>query len=225
MLCETLFVGKRWWFLSTSHYFRRLLAGECCIHALLAKVSHSLSKQPIMFQLCIVTVLINFLNMCYIVMSVVSVWICSWHLFCKHSLNKLWRFIDPWKSGVLCSVQSGLELWPFYLYLHGAGIKVVCHHALSLGFCFILFCYLGEVGTLYTLNLCSWVQHFECSSYGTFFNILKIYLFLFHVYGCFAWMYVCAPCVCVWYHQRPEEDKGPLGLELQLAVSHHVWVL
>lgn len=41
--------------------FLRLLAGECCVHTLLAIVSHSLSKQSII-QLCIVTVLITFLN-------------------------------------------------------------------------------------------------------------------------------------------------------------------
>lgn len=51
------------------------------------------------------------------------------------------------------SVQSGLELWSFYLYLPGAGIKVVCHHALSFGV--FSFCYLGEVDNMHTLNLCA----------------------------------------------------------------------
>lgn len=39
---------------------------------------------------------------------------------------------------------------------------------------------------------------------------------------CFAWMYVCAPCVCVHGHQKTVLDS--LGQKLQMLVSHLVWM-
>lgn len=41
------------------------------------------------------------------------------------------------------------------------------------------------------------------------FEFLKIYLFIFYLYGHFACMYVCVLCVCTVYMrclQRPEDD-------------------
>lgn len=43
----------------------------------------------------------------------------------------------PLGSGALCSVQSGLQLWPFYLYLPGSGTKIVRNYALSFGLCLL----------------------------------------------------------------------------------------
>lgn len=104
MLCETMLGGRgEWWVLATSHYLLRLMAGECCVHTLLAIVSHSLSKWSVT-QLYILTVFISFLNMCYMVMCVVLIWMYCWHLFCKHSLIKLWQYIDPWERGVQFSL-------------------------------------------------------------------------------------------------------------------------
>ena len=43
----------------------------------------------------------------------------------------------------------------------------------------------------------------------------------FYVYVSFVYMYVCAPCVCVWCLWRLEEDVRSLGLELQMIVSYY----
>ena len=53
-----------------------------------------------------------------------------------------------------------------------------------------------------------------------FVLFLKMYLLLFYVYECFAWMYVCTSHVyCAHGSQKRELDV--LELELQVIVSHY----
>ena len=46
-----------------------------------------------------------------------------------------------------------------------------------------------------------------------------INLFLFYMYGCFTYIYVCVPCVCSVCRVQ-KRAVGSLGLELR-DVSHH----
>lgn len=132
-IVNPVWVGERWWLM-----LLRLLAGKC-IYMLLAIVYHSLSKQSII-QLCIVTTLIHFLNnvlyggVCCVDLNVQLTFVLQ---TCSEQTLTIYRPLEKWGS-----VQSGLELWSFYLFLPVAGIKEVCYHALSFGVS--LFCYWGD---------------------------------------------------------------------------------
>lgn len=63
------------------------------------------------------------------------------------------------------------------------------------------------------------ISNNECTELGVvaiitpqyYFKIKKKYIYLFHVHGCFASMYVCVSCVC----SVQGSHSGCLGLELR----------
>ena len=54
------------------------------------------------------------------------------------------------------------------------------------------------------------------------FLIFIIMFLLFHAYGCFSYMYVCAPLTCLVPVEARRSVLKPLELKLSVIASHHV---